>query len=113
MFKKILFFNLIILIASCNDGCNINRSQNKTINSSAFNIKEDSIFIYDTTGKSQSERLNKLIEISCLKRFDQSKKSWQILLFQNDEYKILSTYTEYSYTNAFGITSRKKSSIGY
>ena len=83
MFKKILFFNLIILIASCNDGCNINRSQNKTINSSAFN---------DTAGKSQSERLNKLIEISCLKRFNQSKNSWQILLFQNDEYKILSSY---------------------
>ena len=54
--------------------------------------KEDSIFIYDTAGKSQSERLNKLIEISCLKRFNQSKNSWQILLFQNDEYKILSSY---------------------
>ena len=44
-------------------------------------FKEDSIFIYDTAGKSQSERLNKLIEISCLKRFNQSKNSWQILLF--------------------------------
>ncbi len=73
MFKKILFFNLIILIVSCNDSNDFNKSQNTKINSSAFDIKKDSIFIYDTTGKSQSERLNKLIEMSCLKRFDQSR----------------------------------------
>jgi len=45
--------------------------------------------------------------------FDKQRNSWQILLLQNDEYKILSTYTGYSFTNAFGIKSRKKSSISY
>ena len=45
--------------------------------------------------------------------FDKSRNSWQILLFQNDEYKILSSYMGYSYTNAFGIKEKKKSSISY
>lgn len=45
--------------------------------------------------------------------YDKQRNNWQILLLQNDEYKILSTYTGYKFTNAFGITSRKKSSIDY
>lgn len=45
--------------------------------------------------------------------YDKKRGKWQILLFQNDEYKILSSYTGYSYTNAFDIKSRKKSSISY
>lgn len=45
--------------------------------------------------------------------YDKIKNNWQILLLQNDEFKILSSYTGYNYTNAFGITKRKKSSIIY
>lgn len=73
MLKKILFTSLIILFLSCTDSKNSNKSQNSTINKSVYNIKEDSVFIYDTTGKSHRERLNKLIEMNCLKRFDQSR----------------------------------------
>lgn len=45
--------------------------------------------------------------------YNKLRNSWQILLFQNDEYKILSSYSGYYYTNAFGIKTRKKSSISY
>ena len=45
--------------------------------------------------------------------YDKKKDKWQILLNQNDEYKILSSYSGYSYTNAFGIKTKTKSSISY
>ena len=45
--------------------------------------------------------------------YNKSNNSWQILLNQNDEYKILSSYTGYHYTNAFGIREKKKNSISY
>ena len=45
--------------------------------------------------------------------FDKTRNSWQILLYQNDEYKILSDYTGYKFTNAFGIREKNKSSISY
>ena len=45
--------------------------------------------------------------------YDKLRHCWQILLFQNDGYKILSCYSGYHYTNAFGIKEKKKSSIDY
>jgi hypothetical protein len=41
--------------------------------------------------------------------FDKIHNSWQILMLQNEEYKILSSYTGYHYTNAFGIKQKQKS----
>lgn len=45
--------------------------------------------------------------------YNKVKDSWQILLLQNDEYKILSPYSGYSYVNAFDIKTRKKTAISY
>jgi hypothetical protein len=45
--------------------------------------------------------------------YDKLRNSWQILLFQNDEYKILSSYSAYHYVNAFDIKPKRKSSISY
>lgn len=45
--------------------------------------------------------------------FDKVKNSWQILIFQNEDYKLLSSYSGYHYTNAFGIKSKTKSNIDY
>lgn len=45
--------------------------------------------------------------------YDKTRNKWQILLYQNDEYKILSSYMGYNYTNAFGIKAKNKSSINY
>ena len=45
--------------------------------------------------------------------FDKQRNKWQILLLQNDEFKILSTFSGYHYTNAFGIKAKRKSSINY
>ena len=45
--------------------------------------------------------------------FDKIHNCWQVLLLQNDEYKILSPYTGYHFTNAFGIIQKSKSSIDY
>ena len=45
--------------------------------------------------------------------YDKNMYSWQILVFQNEEYKILSSYTGYRYTNAFDIRAKKSSESGY
>jgi hypothetical protein len=45
--------------------------------------------------------------------YDKMNKCWQILLLQDDEYKIISCYTGYKFTNSFGIKSKSKSSISY
>jgi hypothetical protein len=42
--------------------------------------------------------------------YNKAIKKWSILLFQNDEYKILSPYTGYHYTNYFGIKPKKSTS---
>lgn len=66
--KSRLFYFSFILI-SCNDYTSANNLQSNT----EYDIKKDSVFIYDTTGKSQTERLNKLIEMSCLRKFVESR----------------------------------------
>jgi hypothetical protein len=45
--------------------------------------------------------------------YDKLRNSWQILLYQNEEYKILSSYSGYHYTNAFDIKPKRKSTINY
>ncbi len=67
--KNILIYILFFL--SCQQSTNRNAIDASV--ESGYDIKNDSVFIYDTTGKSQSERLNKLIEISCLRKFDESR----------------------------------------
>lgn len=67
--KNILIYILFFL--SCQQSTNRNAIDASV--ESGYDIKYDSVFIYDTTGKSQSERLNKLIEISCLRKFDESR----------------------------------------
>ncbi len=61
----------ILFFLSCQQSTNRNAIDASV--ESGYDIKYDSVFIYDTTGKSQSERLNKLIEISCLRKFDESR----------------------------------------
>jgi len=45
--------------------------------------------------------------------YDKAKSNWQILILQNDEYKILSTYLGYHFTNAFNIKTRTSKDDGY
>lgn len=45
--------------------------------------------------------------------YDKKMASWQILVFQNEEYKILSSYTGYRFTNAFDIKAKKSYDSGY
>lgn len=45
--------------------------------------------------------------------YDKVRKSWQILVFQNEEYKILSSYTGYHFTNAFNIKAKSSTDSGY
>jgi len=56
-----------------------------------------------------------LIENSDFKAiiFNKINKCWQVLLLQNDEYKILSCYSGYRFTNAFGINPKSKSRTDY
>ena len=68
MYKYII--SIILGLSACNL-----TTDNSTITSidSIYDIKKDSIFKFDTTGKTQNERLNKLVEISSLRHFDESR----------------------------------------
>lgn len=68
---KNVFIISLLFFTACNTAPNSNVS--KILVDTSYNIKNDPIFKFDTTGKTQIERLNKLIELSCLKRFDQSR----------------------------------------
>ena len=45
--------------------------------------------------------------------FDKVHNSWSILLLQNEEYKILSSYSGYNFINAFDIKEKRASGINY
>jgi hypothetical protein len=45
--------------------------------------------------------------------FDKIRSCWLILMKQNDEFKILSCYSGYHFTNAFDIKKKTSSSISY
>ena len=84
---------------------------NKTLSSNSY---EGTFYIYENYSQDIIQ-YHSFVDNDQFKAiiYDKNRNSWQVLLLQNDEYKILSTYSGYSYTNAFGITSRKKSNISY
>lgn len=72
-----------------------------------------SFYVYEESD--EIKQYHCLIEDSDFKAliFDKIHNCWLILLLQNDEYKILSCYSGYHYTNAFGIKEKKKSNMDY
>lgn len=45
--------------------------------------------------------------------YDKTKSLWEILVLQNDEYKMLSSYSGYRYTKAFNIKTKSSNDGGY
>lgn len=88
----------------------ISISDNEKYSTQNFNA---SFYVYEES--SEIKQYHCLTEDSDFKAiiFDKIHNCWQILMLQNDEYKILSPYTGYHYTNAFGIERKVKSSIDY
>ncbi len=72
--SKNLWIIFIIFTFSCEQGKN--KVENISIEDTVYNVNNDPIFKYDTSGMSYNERLNKLIAISCLKKFDQSRNEF-------------------------------------
>ena len=72
-----------------------------------------SFYVYEESD--EIKQYHCLIEDSDFKAiiFDKIHNCWLILLMQNDEYKILSCYSGYHYTDVFGIKEKKKSNIDY
>jgi hypothetical protein len=68
-----------------------------------------SFYVYEESA--EIKQYHSIVEDSDFKAiiFDKIHNSWQILMLQNEEYKILSSYTGYHYTNAFGIKQKQKS----
>lgn len=62
-----------------------------------------SFYIYEES--SEIIQYHCIVESASIKAiiYDKTKKSWQILVLQNDNYKMLSSYTGYHFTNAFDI----------
>ena len=83
---------------------------NQTLSSNNY---EASFYIYENSD--EITQYHPVVENDEFKAiiYDKLRSCWQILLYQNDEYKILSCYSGYHYTNAFGIKEKKKSSIDY
>lgn len=65
---------ILFLLIACQN--NSNKNDKKIEEETIYDIKRDSIFIFDTTGKTQSQRLQKLMEISVLKSFDEERKEF-------------------------------------
>lgn len=62
-----------------------------------------SYYIYEET--SELIQYHAVVEGGDIKAviYDKTRNSWQILVLQNDTYKMLSSYTGYRFTNAFDI----------
>ncbi len=74
---------------------------------------EGSFYIYEENNEIKQFHSN--LENNEIKAiiYDKTKKVWEILLFQNNEYKILSPNNEYKLINAFNIKKNKNSGISY
>ena len=70
---KHFFLNITIIIFCISCESNTGKSSGKISAIEIFNIKNDTIFKFDTTGKSQNERLKRLVAISILKKFDEDR----------------------------------------
>ena len=72
-----------------------------------------SFFIYEESSELIQYHCNvESVDIKAI-IFDKTKSTWEILLLQNDAYKILSSYPGYHFINAFDIKSKSKSNIDY
>jgi hypothetical protein len=76
------------------------------------NTKASFVVYEDNSEFTQYHCIIESVDIKAL-IYDKAKSDWQILVLQNDEYKILSSYTGYHFTNAFNIKVKSKSSDGY
>jgi hypothetical protein len=89
---------------------NVTTYDNDKLKKSNFNV---SFYIYeDNTEFTQYHCIYEDHEIKAL-IYDKTKGLWEILVLQNDEYKILSSYSGYHYTNAFNIKTRSSNDGGY
>lgn len=85
---------------------NITITDNEKKSKQSFNA---SFYVYEESA--ETKQYHCIVEDSDFKAiiFDKIHKSWQILMLQNEEYKILSSYSGYHYTNTFGIKQKQKS----
>ena len=67
--KILLIYSPLILIVSCGN----NNSTNKVSLPAKYELKTDTLFSFDTTNKTQNQRLLRLMAISCLKQFDKER----------------------------------------
>ena len=89
---------------------NITTFDNDKLKKSNFNV---SFFIYEDNSEFiQYHCIYEDYEIKAL-IYDKKSGLWQILAFQNEEYKILSSYSGYHFTNAFNIKAKNSSDGGF
>lgn len=89
---------------------NVTTYDNDKFKKSNFNV---SFYIYtDNSEFTQYHCIYADYEIKAL-IYDKTKGLWEILVLQNEEYKILSLYSGYKYTNAFNIRTKSDTGDGY
>ncbi|WP_269685139.1 hypothetical protein [Flavobacterium lacustre] len=89
---------------------NVTTYDNEKLKKSNFNV---SFYIYEDNSEfTQYHCIYENHEIKAL-IYDKTKGLWEILVLQNEEYKILSSYSGYHYTNAFNIKTRTLNDGGY
>lgn len=74
---------------------------------------EASFYVYEES--SEIIQYHCIVESADIKAiiFNKQNNTWQILLLQNEVYKILTSYPGYHYTNAFNIRKKSNSGIDY
>jgi hypothetical protein len=103
----------------------IGKSWDKQYDSFKFTIK---IFDFDKVKESSLnasfhvfEETSEIIQYHCSVEsaeikaiiYDKTRSSWEILVLQNDEYKMLSSYSGYRFSNAFNIKTKSSDDKGY
>jgi len=74
---------------------------------------EAAYYLYEET--SELRQYHCLIDEIAFKAvvFDKQRNCWEIILMQNDQWKILSPYPGYHFIEAFGIKTKESSSFDY
>jgi hypothetical protein len=89
---------------------NVTTYDNDKLKKSSFSV---SFYVYEDNSEfTQYHCIYADHEIKAL-IYDKARGLWEILFLQNEEYKILSSYSGYHYTNAFNIKVRTNSDDGY
>lgn len=89
---------------------NVTTYDNDKLKKSNFSV---SFYVYeDNTEFTQYHCIYADHEIKAL-IYDKARDLWEILVLQNEEYKILSSYTGYQFTNAFNIKAKSSTDSGY